>query len=126
MNGSRKLQVTANFAIGEDQLECSCCGEILFNDLFWRHMSLLQALRGRLGPIEVTSGHRCEKHNADVGGAPKSMHKEFATDLKPRLASLERTYAAAKDVGFTGLGRYNSFLHVDCRDLPAEWDNRSG
>lgn len=36
----------------------------------------LEKLRELLGgrPIIITSGHRCEEHNAEVGGVPRSSH----------------------------------------------------
>jgi hypothetical protein len=127
LNGSRKIQVTDHFALGEDQLECSCCGAVLLTDLFWAHMELLERLRLMVGPCTVTSGHRCEKHNTGVGGALRSLHRDFATDIKNR--DLDAAYDAAVTLGFAGIGRYNSFVHLDRRDLlgrpPASWDERS-
>ena len=127
----RIIEITDNFKIGtSDQLTCSCCGEIKLNDYFWYHMDRIQALRRRVGfPIAINSGYRCEEHNKSVGGAPKSLHRDFATDLNPngqdRLNLLE---AAAVDMEFDGIGFYNTFLHLDSRSYlgrdKARWDYR--
>ena len=126
MHTSSNSLVTPNFTFHE--VSCRHCGEMYADDLFWYHMNKLQALRGEVGPLTKTSGHRCGEHNAAQGGAKKSMHLKIASDLQPASVSLDELYEAAKAAGFTGLGRYNTFLHVDCRDFidrpPAEWDRR--
>jgi hypothetical protein len=105
-------QVTPHFKLSN--LVSPDSGEIFITELFWEHRSI--------------------KHNTKVGGAARSMHLRFATDLNPRGTGklekrLERLYEAAKDLGFAGIGRYNSFVHLDRRDLigrrPAEWDKRT-
>ena len=126
-------QITKHFKLSN--LVSPDSGEIFITDLFWEHMELLEELRCNLGkPLIVNSGQRSAKHNAKVGGAARSMHLRFATDLNPRGSGklekrLECLYEAAKDLGFTGIGRYNSFVHLDRRDLvgrrPAEWDKRT-
>jgi uncharacterized protein YcbK (DUF882 family) len=126
-------QVTPHFKLSN--LVSPDSGEIFITELFWEHMELLEELRCNLGsPLIVNSGHRSIKHNTKVGGAARSMHLRFATDLNPRGPGkvekrLEHLYEAAKDLGFAGIGRYNSFVHLDRRDLigrrPAEWDKRT-
>ena len=39
-------------------------------------MKMLQQLRNQLGPLPVTSGVRCEKHNHESDGYPKSAHPQ--------------------------------------------------
>ena len=84
---------------------------------------LLERLRRLIGqPLVVTSGYRDPIHNARVGGAPLSRHKEGdAFDI--RLANLNRFELAdaAAEVGFTGMGKYQTFLHVDTRPGFALW-----
>ena len=84
----------------------------------------LDALRRLLGrPLIVNSAYRDPLHNARVGGAPLSRHKVGdAFDLRadgriPRRELL----AAARESGFTGIGLYRSFIHLDCRRRPAIW-----
>ncbi len=64
--------MTANFQPSE--FACRCCGrgaEIVKPKL----IAALQWVRNDWGrPMAVTSGYRCPKHNAEVGGAKSSAH----------------------------------------------------
>lgn len=42
--------------------------------LRWLCNDFLEALRGRFGPLRVTSGYRCAALNTTIGGAPDSAH----------------------------------------------------
>jgi len=129
-----KIKITDHFSLSE--LISPDNGEILIDDLFYEHMALLEELRISADfPLRVNSGHRSAAHNESVGGAPKSMHLRFATDLTPLGRDLDLNEGLevindiAEAVGFQGIGRYNTFLHLDRRDLigrgPARWDNRT-
>lgn len=117
--------VTKHFMFKE--LMCPCCGKILLSDLFYRHMKLLEIVRREVGfPITINSGFRCEKHNRRVGGAKRSMHLLFATDIRPSDADpdkLDILDEVSKEF-FTGCGRYGTFIHRDLRKRPYTWDNR--
>jgi uncharacterized protein YcbK (DUF882 family) len=117
---------------------CSLTKELIVSDLTLSHIEKLEALRMRLGiPLTVTSGYRSPAHNSStlVGGAPNSMHLKFATDVQPNRSadgfakSLDNIASLAEDLGFSGIGRYDSFVHLDCRALigrsEARWDSRS-
>jgi uncharacterized protein YcbK (DUF882 family) len=126
-----KIPITEHFELSE--LWSPDNGEILIDDLFFEHMALLEELREAAGvPLRVNSGHRSVDHNAEVGGAIKSMHLRFATDLAPlgnTDVALTDLFNLAEALGFEGIGQYNSFLHLDRRDLigrrPARWDKRT-
>lgn len=100
-----------NFRPGEPGLACRHCGEFY---MWPEAFDALQIARNFLGkPISLTSGHRCIVHNANVGGAPLSMHKTLAFDILTEghdRASLAR---ACRMAGFRGFGGYTTFLHVD-------------
>jgi len=128
------VQITEHFTLGELWSPDTC--EIYCDELFWKHMDMLEEARCQFGGrLKVNSGHRSAEHNKKVGGAERSMHLRFATDLHPLgragdlLVALSELYFVCKSLGFSGIGRYNSFLHVDHRefiDRPgAEWDYRS-
>ncbi|MBT4498081.1 MAG: hypothetical protein HOC74_10190 [Gemmatimonadetes bacterium] len=137
--------VHPNFSfVSSDRLSCPCCGEIILDYRFWQHMDAEQQLRTWWdAPLAITSGHRCAGHNKAVGGAEKSQHLHFATDNtpslnSPRIAAItgsgDRRMAIAlgllareaERLGFTGIGHYDSWLHLDRRpgDL-VEWDERT-
>ena len=127
------VQVTPHFKLAKLWSPDTC--EIFCDKLFWAHMDKLEKLRCNLDMVlVVNSGHRSIAHNEKIGGVSKSMHLRFATDLSPRGSGkmkdrLERLNDEAERLGFSGIGRYNSFLHVDCRELVgrinARWDHRS-
>ena len=102
-------------------------------DLLFYHMDKLQRLRTTLGaPLRITSGHRCERHNRSVGGAPNSMHLHIATDVQPfeeREEILKDVEKIASEMTFGGIGLYNSFVHLDSREFIgreiARWNNQT-
>ena len=84
-------------------------------------MERLEALREIVGsPIGVSSGLRCRAHNRAEKGRPGSAHLYgLAADLRTGGdgQKLFRMIGAALDVGFTGIGVYRGWLHVDA--MPA-------
>ena len=78
-------------------------------------MHTLQKLRDVLGrAMIINSAYRDPAHNASVGGSPNSTHKQgIAFDISLRGHDKVRLARLAKQVGFTGFGYYNTFLHVD-------------
>ena len=84
---------------------------------------LLERLRALIGkPLIINSAYRDPIHNARVGGAPLSRHK-MGDAFDIQLGSLNRFELAdaAAEVGFTGMGKYQTFLHVDTRPGFALW-----
>ncbi len=91
-------------------------------------LDFLNALRLRFGrAIIVNSGYRSPEHNAAVGGVPNSYHtKGLAADIRPRdPKDLDELYEMADRMNQTGgVGRYDTFVHVDRRGIYARWDYR--
>ena len=82
-----------NFSRAE--MACRCgCGLDHMDEKF---MMMLQQLRNKLGPLPISSGVRCEKHNHDSGGYPKSAHLQSkGADIKifgPRALELWGTFS---------------------------------
>ncbi len=78
-------------------------------------MDLLQSLRDWLGrSLQVNSAYRDPIYNAQVGGAPRSAHKQgHAFDLALTGHDRHALYETARALGFSGFGFYRSFLHLD-------------
>lgn len=75
-------------------------------------------------PTSITSGHRCAKHNANVGGAKNSVHMTGkAADIKVSgiHPSVVADYLEKKYPSQYGIGRYASFTHIDVRDGKSRW-----
>ena len=84
-------------------------------------------------PIKINSAYRCPEHNAKVGGVKNSQHLSgLAADIvcntvPPRmLANIVEELMKDGRIPNGGIGRYDTFTHVDIRpNGPARWDNRS-
>jgi len=95
------------------ELACKCCGMVYLD---MKSISMLQAARDYLGePMRVNCCHRCETHNAEVGGAPLSEHKKLALDVSTRGKDRLKVLKALKYAGFSTFGLYNTFIHTDPR-----------
>lgn len=91
-------------------------------------ISGLQQLRDNVGvPLTISSGFRCRRHNAAVGGARQSQHTfgTAADVLVPsgwtatQLADLAETIDVFRD---GGIGIYPTWVHLDVRpNGPARW-----
>jgi len=116
------VKLSANFHLSEMECSCSQCDETLVD---MDHIAKLQQLRHDLNAsITITSGYRCPAHNAAVGGSSRSQHKEgTATDIVVRGMSPDEVADACEK--FDGLGRYDTFTHIDSRGSGARWDKRS-
>lgn len=122
------VKLSKNFHLSE--FECKC----KHSDCQWtvidtEHVKKLQRKRSKWRkPVKITSGHRCEKHNRDVGGSKNSRHvKGDATDIV--VIGMTPDQVADDCENFNGLGRYNTFTHIDSRPLlekkrKARWDFR--
>lgn len=97
----------------KDEFKCKCCGE---NKVDERLIEKLDKAR-ELAKVafKIVSGYRCEKHNAEVGGAKNSAHlKGLAADIavngpQERYRILKALLAS----GFTRIGIGKTFIHVD-------------
>lgn len=118
--------VTKHFQFKE--VMCPCCQGLLWSDLFFRTMEAAERLRKLVDfPITINSGFRCEKNNRRVGGAVRSMHRLVALDMTPSRFTEHKLFMMhqlALKLGFTGIGRYYTFIHLDMRKRPYKWDNR--
>lgn len=79
----------------------------------------LQRLRHLYGkPLTLTSAWRDLDYNRSIGSTDASQHvKGRAFDIAIEDGDMGRELERlAKKVGFTAIGRYSTFIHVDDRD----------
>lgn len=92
------------------------------NENFLHRLDMLRELYGK--PLVITSGYRCKTHNNTVGGAEKSLHTEgCAVDIAIKGDSGTFRYDIIKlalQLGFTGIGVANSFIHVSLHETKHE------
>ncbi|HSH52601.1 MAG TPA: D-Ala-D-Ala carboxypeptidase family metallohydrolase [Bacteroidales bacterium] len=114
-------KATHNFSISE--FNCKGTGKMLSAGMDKELLHLLETLRFNLGDnaVIINSGYRTPEHNRNVGGASKSQHLYGkAADIVVRNVSPSRVYNEAVKM-FDGVGKYNTFTHVDTRGYRARF-----
>lgn len=83
--------------------------------------------------IFVLSGLRCPSWNKDQNGHRDSFHLPkwgLAADLAIEAAwqkkRIIKLYLAAEKIGFSGLGFYGTFIHVDIGERISRWVRKDG
>ena len=117
-------RITRNFTYGE--FRCPHCGE---NRIDIGLVERLQEARNFSNTIgsgiayHINSGFRCPIHNEAVGGKANSAHLEgLAADIRVE-GTYDRMciiYGLVK-AGFTRVGDYATFFHVDMRSRITMW-----
>lgn len=81
----------------------------------WTKLETLAQSLGRV--LTLNSAYRSPEYNRRIGGARNSMHvQRKAVDIQWGTSSVQGRVdmiQKACDAGFTGIGCYNSFIHVD-------------
>ncbi|EFC90840.1 Peptidase M15A [Dethiosulfovibrio peptidovorans DSM 11002] len=104
------IRIAPHFSLREFQ--CPCCLTVRLQPEL---LSRLEALRGRWGPLRITSGYRCPRHNSEVGGVPRSRHmKGAAADVVVSRNRQELFCAVAREEGFESILPYRDrgFVHL--------------
>lgn len=126
------MKLTNNFSKSEFECSCGCkMPEYVFKNI-QELAENLQVLRDELGSLILTNAYRCKDHNADVGGATDSQHLvgKAADIYSPKLSPQQVSDAAedlmkSEKLYMGGLGRYNTFTHIDIRGYRARWSKTS-
>lgn len=125
--------MTKNFKKHEFECKCGC---EMPDDVYSNVIKLageLQKLRDIFDvPFTPTNAYRCPEHNKAVGGVSKSMHLlGLAADLQIQeiepheVAGVIETLMDNGEILMGGVGRYNTFTHMDIRGHRARWDKTS-
>ena len=73
-------------------------------------------------PVIINSGYRTNAHNKKVGGSANSQHLlGKACDIVVKGIMPKTVGEFAKKIGFTGVGIYKDFVHVDTRKNISYW-----
>ena len=114
------------------EFDCPCKSPTCKNQFVvdQRLIKILQAIADVVGPVRVTSGHRCLEHNLKVPGAAKrswhllrdrKLHAADVTRLDPRSRGYDDAitmYLIADHQDAGGIGLYGGGrIHVDTRPL---------
>ncbi len=124
--------MTKNFKINEFECNCGDCkiSADVKNNLI-KLADQLQILRDKVQkPIKINSAYRCANYNDNVvKGAKHSQHKfgkaaDIVIDgMTPNdVHELVCEMVELGQINFGGIGKYNTFTHVDIRDYSARWD----
>ena len=113
--------ISENFSRSEFDCQCGCG----FSTVDVELIKVLEVVRKKFGrSIKINSGCRCEEHNKKEGGSYGSKHKQgIAADIVVSGVSPDKVYAFL-DLFMPnsyGIGKYNSFTHIDVRKTKARW-----
>lgn len=108
----------------EGEFACKCCGQLppsVRENIEALVDNVLDPARQKFGGLVlVNSGYRCPKHNAEVGGVPRSQHMVGeAVDVVPiengklKIENLQRLARIIVENGrFDQMIIYPTFIHV--------------
>ena len=120
--GSATGHVSEHFH--EDEFRCRCCGELHPDGIPQELVDHLEAVRKHFGkPVKINSGYRCPRHNKNVGGAKNSLHMQgkAADHYIDGVSPAKVAAFHSKRIQDGGVGKYNSFTHIDVRGYKARW-----
>jgi len=115
--------LSEHFSRHEFACKCGCGWDTVDHQL----IIMLERVRVSFSRrVFIHSGCRCSPYNFIIEGSSLSQH------LLGKAADIEVENTPPKDVAdflesqfsyCCGIGRYDTFTHVDCRDIEARWNN---
>ena len=107
----------------EWEFNCKHCGTLPPQGIDPDLLVVLEDVRAHFGkPVTINSGYRCPTHNAAVGGVKDSQHVDgTAADIVVAETSPSKVYAYLDPTHNGGLGKYNTFTHIDVRGSRSRW-----
>lgn len=119
---NEKHPVSSHFRLGE--FACKSGSRLLLVHPVLVH--LLEQIRTHFGlPIEINSAFRTHEHNRKIKGEPMSRHLYgMAADIVIAGVKSDDVATYAELIGAGGVGRYNTFTHVDVWKEGRRWDYR--
>lgn len=106
-----------------EEFACKCgCG---FDTVDAELLEILESIREYFGkPVHINSACRCKEHNRNVGGGKRSQHlygRAADIDVKDTAPEAVQAFFEAAYSERFGMGRYETFTHVDSRSTRARW-----
>lgn len=119
------MKISEHFRRSEFACKCGCCFDTVDAVL----LQALEDIRNHFNaPVRINSGCRCTDYNLSVGGSWNSQHKfGKASDFEVEgvIPNTVQEYVEWKYPYRNGIGRYDTFTHIDVRDGHARWDERT-
>ena len=113
------MKISKHFT--REEMACKCgCG---FNSMDIITLKIADEVRDFVGhSITPSSAARCSMHNLSIGSNHKSQHpKARAIDLPVSDPEAVYKWLCDKYPNQYGFGLYDTFVHIDSRDLFARW-----
>ncbi len=104
-----------NFTIQEMRCKCGKCSDDSGLNMNYSTMQRLQKLRNACGfPFVITSAWRCDKHPEEAKKVEPGTHNwGHAIDIRATPLQMGIIEREARKLGFTGIGKANTFIHLD-------------
>ena len=113
------LTLAPGFKLTEFASRCGC-DQVLVHPWLLEGLVMLREEFGQT--VRINSSYRTVKHNAAIGGADGSKHKlGMAADVDVMNVKPKTVADWAESEGFGGVGRYNTFTHLDCWGKNRRW-----
>ncbi|EHO5970626.1 serine/threonine protein kinase [Salmonella enterica] len=113
--------ISKHFKRKEFSCRCGCGQDTVDAEL----LVILEDVREHFGrPVIINSANRCPTHNKRVGGATRSVHltgKAADIVVKGIAPDIVHAYLTTKYPNSYGIGKYNTFTHVDSRSVKSRW-----
>lgn len=124
------MMLSPHFHAWEFECSCGCGYGTKPGDVSEKLLAALEDLREILdAPIHINSGCRCPDHNRRIGGKRNSQHlRGTAVDIRTDDIPPGQVALAARTIDafiHGGIGRYDTFVHLDVRGYRARWDMRT-
>lgn len=115
------MKVSRYFSRSEFKCKCNTCG---FDAVDVELLKVLEDVRAHFGnPVKINSACRCVTHNHSEGGSVTSQHLYGkACDIVVKDIPSYEVYEYLNDTHGGGLGKYDTFTHIDVRSEKARWD----
>jgi hypothetical protein len=103
-------------SLSREEFRCKCgCGGLVLDEDFYKMACKAREISDT--PYNVTSGHRCPKHNKAVGSETENHVLGKAMDIKANYGPARgKILKGLYQAGFKRVGVAKDFIHADTMD----------